>query len=109
MLRRRIALSFDLNLNPFYSVKGNLLDFNDVNDSIIFSTDGVLSWCTCIKSNDSILSSGVVDLIADKVLFNLENNLSRSAVITGNVVRIFSNIWTFYIYINRAFIIEVFE
>ena len=111
MLRRRIELSFDLNLNPFYSVKGNLLDFNDANDSIIFSTDGVLSWCTCIKSNDSILPSGMVDLIADNVLFNLENNLSRSAVITGNVVKIFSNIWTFYIYIyiNRAFIIEVFE
>ena len=51
----------------------------------------------------------MVDLIADKVLFNLENNLSGSAVITGNVVRIFGNIWAFYIYIyiNRAFIIEV--
>ena len=48
-----------------------------------------------IKSNDSSLSSVIVDLIADKVLFNLENNLSGSAVITGNVVRIFSNIWTF--------------
>ena len=93
MLRRRIALSFHLNLNPFYSVKVNLLDFNDANDSIIFSIDGVLSRCTCIKSNDSSLSSVMVDLIADKVLFNLENNLSFSAVITGNVVRIFSNIW----------------
>ena len=30
----------------------------------------------------------MVDLIADKVLFNLENNLSGSAVITGNVVRV---------------------
>ena len=95
MLRRRIVLSFDLNLNPFYSVTGNLLDFNDTNDSIIFSIDGVLSRCTCIKRNDSSLSSVMVDLIADNVLFNLENNLSGSAVITGNVVRIFSNIWIF--------------
>ena len=86
MLRRRIVLLLDLNLNPFYSVKVDLLDFNDANDSIIFSTDGVLSRCTCIKSNDSSLSSVIVDLIADKVLFNLENNLSGSAVITGNVV-----------------------
>ena len=93
-LRRRIALSFDLNLNPFYSVKVNLLDFNDANDSNIFPIDGVLSRCTCIRSNDSSLSSLMVDLIAEKVLFNLENNLSGSAVITGNVVRIFSNIWT---------------
>ena len=85
MLRRRIALSFDLNLNPFYSVKVNHLDFNDANDSIIFSTNGVLSRCTCIKSNDSILSFVMVDLIADKVLFNLENNLSSSAVITENL------------------------
>ena len=95
MLRRRIALSFDLNLNPFCSVKVNLLDFNDANDSIIFSIDGVLSRCTCIKSNASSLSSVMVDLIADWVLFNLENNLSGSAVITGNVVGNFSNIWTF--------------
>ena len=94
MLRRRIALSFYLNLNPFYSVKVNLLDFNEANDSIIFSIDGVLSRCTCTKSNDSSLSSVMVDLIADKVLFNLENNLSGSAVITGNVARIISNIWT---------------
>ena len=84
-LRRPIALSFDLNLNPFYIVKLILLDFN-ANDSIIFSTDGVLSRCACIKSNDSSLSSVMVDLIANKVLFNLENNLSGSAVITGNVV-----------------------
>ena len=35
MLRCRIALSFNLNLNPFYSVKVNLLDFKDANDSII--------------------------------------------------------------------------
>ena len=86
MLRRRIVLLLDLNLNPFYSVKVDLLDFNDANDSIIFSTDGVLSRCTCIKSNGSSLSSVMVDLIADRVLFNLENNLSGSAVITGNVV-----------------------
>ena len=90
MLRCRIALSFDMNLNPFYSVKVNL-NFNDANDSIIFSIDGVLSRCTCIKSNDSSLSSVMVDMIADRVLFNLENNLSGSAVITGNVVRAFSN------------------
>ena len=32
MLRRRIALLFNLNLNPFCSVKVNLLDFNDAND-----------------------------------------------------------------------------
>ena len=79
MLRHRIALSFDLNLNPLYSVKVNLLDFfNDANDSIIFSIDGVLSQCTCIKSNNSSLPSVMVDLITDKVLFNLENNLSGS-------------------------------
>ena len=90
-----MALSFHLNLNPFYSVKVNLLDFNDANDSIISSIDGVLSRCSCIKSNGSSLSSVMVDLIADKVLFNLENNLSGSAVITGNVLRIFNNIWTF--------------
>ena len=95
MLRRRIALSFDLNLDPFYSVKVNLLDFNHANDSVIFSIDGVLSRCACIKSNDSSLSSVIVDLIADKVLFNLENNLSGSAVITSNVVRIVSNIWIY--------------
>ena len=88
MLRCRIALLFALNLNPFCSVKCNLLDFNDANDSIIFSIDSVLSRCTCIKSNDSSLSSVMVDLIADKVLFNLENNLSGSAVATGKVVRI---------------------
>ena len=86
MLRRRIALSFDLKLNLFCRAKSNLLDFNDANDLIIFSTDGVLSRCTSIKSNDSSLSSVMVDLIADKVLFNLENNISGSAVITGNVV-----------------------
>ena len=34
----------------------------------------------------------MVDMIADRVFFNLENNLSGSAVITGNVVRVFSNI-----------------
>ena len=90
MLRRRIALSFDSNLNRFYSVKVNLLDFNDANDSIIFSIDGVLARCTCIKNNDSSLFSVMVDLIADKVLFNLENSLSGFAVITGNVARIFS-------------------
>ena len=84
-----MAFSFDLNLNPFYSVKVNLLD--DANDSIIFSIDGALSRCTCIKS----LSSVMVDPISDKVLLNLENNLSGSEVITGNVIRIFSNIWTF--------------
>ena len=89
-----MAVSFDLNVNPFYSVEVNLLDFNDANDSITFSIDGVLSQCTCIKSNDSSLSSVMVDLIADKVLFNLENNLSSPAVIIGNVVRIYSNIWT---------------
>ena len=61
MLRRRIALSFDL--------KVNLLDFNDANDSIILSIDGVLSGCTCIKSNDSSFPSVMVDMIADKVLF----------------------------------------
>ena len=44
------------------------------------------------KVNDSSLSSAMVDMIADRVFFNLENNLSGSAVITGNVVRIFSNI-----------------
>ena len=107
MLRRRMALSFDLNLNSFYSVKVNLLDFNDASDSIILSIDGALSRCTSIKSNDSSLSSVMVDMIADKVLFNLENNLSGSEGITGNVVRIVSNLWTFYIYINRAFIIVV--
>ena len=85
MLRHCIALLFDSNLNPFYRVESNL-DFKDGNDSIIFSLDGVLSWCTCIKSNDSSLSSVMVDLIADKVLFNLENNLSASAVFTGNIV-----------------------
>ena len=155
MLRRRIALSFDLNLIPFYSVKVNLLDFNDSNDSIIFSIDSVLSRCTCINSNDSSLFSVMVDLIAqarrqlnwngggggmdsqykllsellsnqaafitspktslakhwgalppaplppsvygpvaDKVLLNVENNLSGSAVITSNVVRTYSNIRT---------------
>ena len=77
---------------PLVSLPVNLLDFNDANDSIILSIDGVLSGFTCIKSNASILSSVMVDLIADKVLFNLENNLSGSAVITGNVVIIFSNI-----------------
>ena len=81
MLWHRIALSFDSNLNPFYN--------------IIFSVDGVLSRCTCIKSNDSSLSSIMVDLIADKVLFNFENYPSGSAVFTGNVVRIFNNIWQF--------------
>ena len=80
-----MALSFDLNLNSFYSVKVNLLNFNDANDPIIFSVGGALSRCTCIKSNDSSLSSVMVDMIADKVLFNLENNLSGSEVITGNV------------------------
>ena len=94
MFRRRIALSFDLNVNPFCSVKVNLLDFNEANDSIIFPIDGVLSRFTHINGNDSSLSSVMVDLIAEKVLFNLENNLSGSAVITGNVVRILSNIWT---------------
>ena len=92
MLRRRIALLFALNLNPFYRVEGNLLDFKDANDSIIFSIDGVLSRCNYIKSNDSSLSSVMVDVIANKVLFNLENNLSGSTVVTGNVARIFSNI-----------------
>ena len=91
MLRRRIALSFDLNLNPFYSVKVNLLDFNDANNSLIFSIDSVLSRCTCIKSNDPSLFSIIVDLTADKVLFNLENNLSGSAVITSNVMDIREN------------------
>ena len=71
MIRHRIVLSFDVNLNHFYSVKVNLLDFNDANDSIIFSIDGDLSRCTCIKSGDSSLSSVMVDLIADRVLFNL--------------------------------------
>ena len=88
----RIALLFELKLNPFYSVKVNLLDFKDANDSIIFLVDGVLSRCTCIKSNDSSLSSVMVDLIADNLLFDLKNCLSASAVVTGNVVRIFSNI-----------------
>ena len=95
MLRRHIALSFDLNLYPFYSVKVNLLDFKDGNDSMIFSIDCVLSRCIPIKGNDSSLSSIIVDLIANKVVFDLKNNISGSTVITGNVVRIFSNIWTF--------------
>ena len=95
MLRRRIALLFDLNLNPFYIVKGNLIEFKDANDSIIFSVYAVLPRCTCIKSNNSSLSSIIVDLIADMALFNLENNLSGFVGVIGNLVRIFSNIWTF--------------
>ena len=88
-----MALSFDLNLNSFYSVKVNLLDFIDATNSIIFSTDGVLSRCTCIKSSVSSLSSVMFYLIADEVLFKLENNnFSTSEVVTGNVVRIVSNI-----------------
>ena len=40
MLRRRIVLLFDLILNSFYNIKGNLLDFKDGKDSNFSSVDG---------------------------------------------------------------------